>query len=341
MNTDNPAFQTISVVIPAYNAEKTIRKALQSVLEQTRPPLEILVVDDGSSDGTREAVEGFGNAVRYIVQTNAGAGAARNTGIRAAQGAWIAFLDADDEWLPEKLDIQRQILRSHPELAWLSSNFYCRETQGSRMAPDIRPETVRAMLRDACLFSDFFDAAAKGIHLWTGTMLIRKEVFSEAGFFDESLRHGEEDTDLWWKIAYRFPAIGYSPAPLAVYSVDMHQSLTRKPRNLTVFTHLLDRHLVLAGQYHRMEAFRPAASKKLMLYIRSMLFEHRGSDIRSLVRRYEPLFSRFQRFALFTLTAFPSLTAKVFHGISFVIRRLGLRRRVTPPPVKTRPAQAS
>lgn len=100
------AMDTVSAVIPAYNAESCIERAVASVLSQTRPVIEVLVVDDGSRDNTAAIVERFGSPVRLIRQANAGPSAARNHGVRAASGEWIALLDADDAWLPTKLERQ-------------------------------------------------------------------------------------------------------------------------------------------------------------------------------------------------------------------------------------------
>jgi len=104
----------ISVVIPAYNAAGTIGRALDSVIAQTHPAREILVVDDGSTDRTAQVVSEYGGRVEYLYQDNAGPGAARNAGIRAAHGEWIAFLDADDEWLPHRLALQAELLQRDP-----------------------------------------------------------------------------------------------------------------------------------------------------------------------------------------------------------------------------------
>lgn len=93
---------TVSVVIPAYNAGEYLGRAIDSVLAQTQPAAEIIVVDDGSADNTADVAQGYGERIRFIQQENAGASVARNTGIEAAASEWIAFLDADDEWLPQK-----------------------------------------------------------------------------------------------------------------------------------------------------------------------------------------------------------------------------------------------
>ena len=107
----------ISVVIPAYNHGRFLREAIDSVLAQTYAPLEIIVVDDGSTDDTEQIVRSYGDRVRYIRQQNAGVGAARNNGIANARGEYVAFLDSDDLWLPEKLAVQVEYMRRHPECA--------------------------------------------------------------------------------------------------------------------------------------------------------------------------------------------------------------------------------
>ena len=109
-----PRDQLVSVVIPAYNAERFIDEALQSVLAQTHERLEVIVVDDGSTDRTAARVQAYGERARYIRQSNAGVGAARNRGLAAATGDWVAFLDADDLWQPEKLATQLEVASRHP-----------------------------------------------------------------------------------------------------------------------------------------------------------------------------------------------------------------------------------
>lgn len=104
----------VSVIIPAYNAERFIDEALERVFKQTHDHLELILVDDGSTDGTGARVRAYGDRVRYIRQGNAGAGAARNRGLAVATGDYIAFLDADDLWRPEKLEVQLEIAVRHP-----------------------------------------------------------------------------------------------------------------------------------------------------------------------------------------------------------------------------------
>ena len=111
---------SISIVIPTYNRAGTIERALDSVFAQTFQDFEVIVVDDGSRDATRERVALYGDRVRYIYQENQGCSAARNRGIAEARGAFVAFLDSDDEWLPLKLDVQVRYLETHPEVDFVA-----------------------------------------------------------------------------------------------------------------------------------------------------------------------------------------------------------------------------
>ncbi len=107
---------SVSVIIPAYNAERYLAEALASVFGQSRVPEEIIVVDDGSTDRTEEVVRKHGEAIRFLKQPHRGPGAARNLGVESARGEFIAFLDADDLWLPEKLSAQLDLFRTRPNI---------------------------------------------------------------------------------------------------------------------------------------------------------------------------------------------------------------------------------
>jgi glycosyltransferase involved in cell wall biosynthesis len=122
----------ISCIVPVYNGERYLAEALDSILAQTYRPLEILVVDDGSTDRTPEVIAGYGSAARTLHQPNAGPAAARNRGIAAASGAFLAFLDADDRWHPAKLERQMMRFAARPELdasVTLAQNYWIPELQ--------------------------------------------------------------------------------------------------------------------------------------------------------------------------------------------------------------------
>ncbi len=157
----------LSVVIPAYNAEKYLGAAIDSVLAQGHPSVEVVVVDDGSSDRTREVAQSFGQHLRYLGQEHAGPAAARNRGVQAARGEYLAFLDADDLWLQGKLERQWQALRSTDGMIFGHVEQF--------LSPDLDPE---AMNKYRC------DPAPRPGRV-AGTLLMRKVSFLEAGLFQE------------------------------------------------------------------------------------------------------------------------------------------------------------
>jgi glycosyltransferase involved in cell wall biosynthesis len=155
---------TISVIIPVWNAERYLASALESVRAQTLAPLEIIVVDDGSTDGAKQIA--LGGGARYLLQEHKGVGAARNLGVQSAVGECVAFLDADDLWLPEKLERQWQYLQRHPEVGVV---FAAIEQFVSEDTPHVQREVnVRLGVHVAPLIS---------------TMLARKQCFEETGPF--------------------------------------------------------------------------------------------------------------------------------------------------------------
>lgn len=131
------ALPRISVIIPAYNAAETIGKAIDSILVQSYPAHEIIVVDDGSEDATGESVQAYGDKVTYIRQVNAGPSAARNKGVQQASGEWIAFLDADDWYLPDRLRIHAEMIRDNTKLDFLVASFDYVSPQGQMINPSI------------------------------------------------------------------------------------------------------------------------------------------------------------------------------------------------------------
>lgn len=219
----------VSVVIPLYNKDRYVHEALRSVLMQTVQEFEVIVVDDGSTDTSiKRASEIKDTRIRLIRQVNAGAAAARNTGIMAAKGTWIAFLDADDRWLPHNLASHFKQLAQHPDLQWSAGLF------NRRWRNDVTPMKVdRELLASQSDGNVIRDALILLSHsfLWTGAIIIKKSVFVEVGGMDQTLRTAE-DLDMWLRIALIYPRIAYTMKPIADYSVDVPDSLTHQSINM-------------------------------------------------------------------------------------------------------------
>jgi len=162
----------ISVIIPAYNAEKYLAEALDSVFAQDYSPFEVIVIDDGSTDDTAGVVERYSQpGIRYHYQPNGGIAAARNTGINMAQGDWIAFIDADDLWMPHRLSAQVELLQEFPEAEFISGKVR------QFISPDV-PEEQRKKYR--------IHAEDVQVHLMTAS-LIKRDVFNRVGPFNPDL----------------------------------------------------------------------------------------------------------------------------------------------------------
>jgi glycosyltransferase involved in cell wall biosynthesis len=221
-----------SVVIPTYNHGRYVADAIQSVLNQTSGSCEIIVVDDGSQDNTRQVVSQFGDRVRYIRQENRGLSGARNTGIRAARGEFIGLLDSDDLYEREFLNTFVSTLDAHPEAA----AAYCiAQTVDASNKP--LPQRIGAVVAPEQLYGTLL----KGGFFPPSCMFVRKFCYEEPGYlFDESMRR-VEDLDLWLKFAKRYTVIGIQRA-LVRYRI-MPQSLSTDPdRVLSYRLALLGRH---------------------------------------------------------------------------------------------------
>lgn len=216
----------VSVVIPTYNRASLVTRAIHSVLNQTVAPREIIVVDDGSKDNTAEVIRAFGPPVRYVSQVNSGVAAARNTGVRHAQGDWVAFLDSDDDWLPHKLERQLELLDANPDVVWSCCNF--EYLIGDRVkSSGLSPVMAQKLGRGGVIH--FFDGLQNNLAIGTCGFLVRSKVLAEVGEFDPSLAAGE-DRDIWFRIGMRYPRLAYSTEVCWRY-IQGHESLTRRGRN--------------------------------------------------------------------------------------------------------------
>jgi len=209
--------------MPAYNAGLYIYESIHSVLNQTLSDIELIVVDDGSTDDTVEIIQSFGNKVCYVAQQNKGAAAARNTGVMHAKGEWLAFLDSDDIWVPDKLEKQLQQCGNYEwsctDIVFVGSG----ENVGKR-ASDIEI-TGCGFVLPKLVVSNF---------IATSSVMMKKAVFEEVGGFDVTLR-ALQDWDLWLRVAAKYE-LGYLHEPCVEYRV--HKKSTSRSTRRTHQYHI-------------------------------------------------------------------------------------------------------
>jgi glycosyltransferase involved in cell wall biosynthesis len=237
---------SVSVVIPAYKAARTINRAVDSVLGQSRPPAEVLVVDDGSPDGgvLTAALARYGDRVTLLRKANGGAASARNHGIERAGGSAVAFLDADDYWEPDKLDRQLALLDIHPEVGLTAARWYTEQPGQPRTPPSdpVDGDVDRAwapagpdVLRLAC-------------RVWTSTVVVRRRVLGRHRFPTDLST--AEDRDLWCRLVAAAP-IYLSSAPLATVVLEPGSlSRTNVDRDYRNMLRVIHRHADLLGPRH-------------------------------------------------------------------------------------------
>ena len=270
MTTRNPV---VSVVIPAYNRAASVGEAIQSVLRQTYSDFELLVVDDCSTDGTRDEVRKISDRRVTLLESprRLGPAGARNQGIAHARGAWIAFQDSDDEWLPRKLEMQMKRLTA-PDTNYVGS--YCgllaldepEEAPGSRLTPHYVPEPWLRPLE-----GDILPTLLRGNVISTQTLVIRRQVMARQDYFDPDTTP-VEDWDLALSLAQLGP-ISFIDEPLVLkrlspdsISLDSCRSLSARKRVLEKHMDVFQRYpgalalqyFILAGGYRRKGDFAQA-----------------------------------------------------------------------------------
>jgi len=265
---------SISVVIPAYNAESTIERAIDSVLAQTMPAAEIIVVDDGSSDQLAAVVSRYVSPVRLIQQTNSQAAAARNRGIEAASGEFVGFLDADDYWEPQKLQRQLAVIERHPEVNIVGGRYYSMQPGGNRSLRSLR----NLRWYDRPMHRSGSQAFMLGTMLWTGTVLVRRSALQNEKFVPGL--EPAEDRDLWIRLASKH-VIYLLSEPLATAVLEPGGIRVNIAKDCTKMLEVIQRHQRMLGMpsrliwksyiRYRWAAIDPSPSTSLPLLLKSIV----------------------------------------------------------------------
>jgi glycosyltransferase involved in cell wall biosynthesis len=315
----------VTVVLPALNAEDCIGDALDSALRQRRPPDEIIVVDDGSTDRTKAITNGYGSKVRYIYQANAGPSAARNTGIRAANSEWVAFLDSDDLWLPEKLSTDLGILTRNPNLVWASSNYFLHFFGEEKPFPRVDPLVVERYLGIHEFFESFLEGTTRGLG-WDPTVLtVRKDVLEKVGLFREDLDYAE-DLELSLRISLTNPRVGFSPVPLAIHRVDRPNSLCNRK---TIAEKMESLRMIYDEYRTKLRESKPLGYLDATIRpivqdnVRSLFLESQSRELKVLLKQFEDVLTpAYIATIRFLLTLPKSIRNRIYRRAEWRILRL-------------------
>jgi len=268
--SDNLMF---SVVIPAYNCARYLAQALESVFSQTEPAGEIIIVDDGSTDNTKEVAASFAGRIKYIYQENAGPAAARNRGVEDAKGEWIAFLDGDDAWLPWRISVAAKLIANNPGAVLFCGRWV-------DISADPQPPCASDLNKIRVLS---LRELAESNPVGTSTVIMRRDIFMRLGGFDPVFR-GLEDYDLWMRAA-KDHLLVYADIPLSRYrfilgSLSMDGRLFL-PQGIRLFNKAFGEGGVLSGYVDQ----KPKALAKLYISVSWMAFQHgsRGAALRYLL----------------------------------------------------------
>jgi glycosyltransferase involved in cell wall biosynthesis len=299
----------VSVVIPAFRAAGTIARALDSVLAQTVPVAQILVIDDGSPDDLAAVVTGYGSRVTLLRKPNGGAASARNVGIERATGDYIAFLDADDYWDPRKLERQLDIFSRYPQVGLIAGQYYEQPPGGERHASLALErgqfECVLALNGERAF------RAATGV--WTGTAIVRRDVLGGERFL--SGLETAEDRDLWIRLVARMP-IYFLSEPLATAVLEPN-SLSRSSvaRDCGNMLRVVKRNRKLLG------------AAGTLLWISHTQYRWAACEPRTLPRMLRLLLSIFLWPLPYSLQLEPIPHARPKQFVVNLLRLVGLRRR--------------
>lgn len=286
----------VSVIIPTHNSAQHLPDAIDSILKQTYQDFEIVVIDDGSTDNTKEIVEKYiqthGSKIRYVYQKNKGVGSARNKGIDESRGTYITFLDSDDVILSNSLLRREQFLNKNPDTSLVFTDYYFITRESNTMNHprlsenkflNLSKGTILSIKDDEIVFNqDFYCKFLEfsPLPIFMGTVMMRKEIINAIGLFRTDVSVGE-DNDYWLRIISKYKA-GFINQPLSCYQ-NIHSTLTRRTESynldcIKIYTE------IYSG--NRKNKIRTLAKKKLASACYELGYYYNSQYVRNKARRY-------------------------------------------------------
>jgi glycosyltransferase involved in cell wall biosynthesis len=354
-----PIEPKVSVIIPTYNREELIGAAIQSVLAQTYTNVEIIVIDDGSTDNTKNVLERFKGMIRYLWGQHKGTAHARNMGMEAATGKYIAFLDSDDQYYPYKLQVQVEFIESHPEIGMVYTEFSGVEPDGSIDPYHIRkyhPNYEKKGWSYEDIFSEkgeyssvaveqpipfymgnVFSYTLFGTFISSNTMLFSKEVLKKVGYQNEAYQYGE-DYDFTVRIA-KYCRAAFLDLP--TYKLFYHDNQStrfaavensRDPQKITKWIGLMELFIavVMENGYNDPEFYSKnkvlVDDRLLSLYCdigKRWLSNGDSRKARECFKeskRFGSMQSKYRRF--YWLSFFPSMISKLYHALGYNYKKV-------------------
>lgn len=264
-----------SIVIPLYNKQKDIAATLQSVFAQTFADYEVIIVNDGSTDGSESEVLQFDdNRIVYIKTENRGVSQARNLGMEKARGEYIAFLDADDYWFPGHLETLQQLITKYPKAGLYATNYRFAYPNGILVDTDFSSLGSNF----SGIVDNVFKHSLKNRLTWTSSVAVKRDVFGKVGLFDTSITLGAgEDTDMWIRIAIKYPVVFTT-------KVTAHYNLAGSNRISHAKT--LQRSFAKLDRFREEEKNDPHLKKYLDLYRADYAIKHKLAGDKEKYRFY-------------------------------------------------------
>lgn len=282
----------VSVIIPTYNRGHFVQASIHSVLEQTYSNLELIVVDDGSTDNTEELVASMSDArLHYVKQPNRGRSNARNHALSLAKGKYITFLDSDDLYLPNKIEIQVDYLKKHPGTGMVYTSAHCINEQGD-MIKHKYEATVSGLIYESVAFFS-------RVTITLPTVMTYKEVMDFVGDFDEQM-HRFEDTDMWRRISKNFRIDAIPEYTCLLRTHDDNSLLNQNPEQITSALDYYSKKILKEDTEVATAVWKRGLGDLYFYYAKALKsvpqFSNKGKNLMRIANSYEPMLFRYTRF---------------------------------------------